>query len=99
MKPRLSRWRRIFVPTLFATCAASAWPKRCRKGVFQSPWQALRTGETLCQNATFAVNEELMGADGRGWAFDDSTLFPQDPSVIRGYWHPVSPVQGAAAWA
>ncbi|CAK9009004.1 unnamed protein product [Durusdinium trenchii] len=47
--------------------------------------EAPRTGETLCQNATFAAAEELMGADGRiylrladgrGWAFDDSTLFP-----------------------
>eukprot|EP00434_Breviolum_minutum_P006246 symbB.v1.2.005511.t1/scaffold310.1/size231343/16 len=37
-------------------------------------------------------------ADGRGWAFDDSTLFPHDPSVIRGYWQPVSvaPTQGGA---
>mmetsp|Transcript_34649 Transcript_34649/g.79327 ORF Transcript_34649/g.79327 Transcript_34649/m.79327 type:complete len:149 (-) Transcript_34649:101-547(-) len=61
--------------------------------------EAPRTGETLCQNATFAAAEELLGADGRvylrladgrGWAFDDSALFPQDPSVIRGFWQPIS---------
>mmetsp|Transcript_10827 Transcript_10827/g.20269 ORF Transcript_10827/g.20269 Transcript_10827/m.20269 type:complete len:203 (+) Transcript_10827:92-700(+) len=61
--------------------------------------EAPRTGETLCQNATFAAAEELAGADGRfylrladgrGWAFDDSALFPHDPSVIRGYWQPIS---------
>mmetsp|Transcript_85465 Transcript_85465/g.178569 ORF Transcript_85465/g.178569 Transcript_85465/m.178569 type:complete len:155 (-) Transcript_85465:181-645(-) len=67
--------------------------------------EAPRTGEMLCQNATFAAAEELMGADGRiylrladgrGWAFDDSALFPHDPSVIRGYWQPISiaPKQG-----
>jgi len=61
--------------------------------------EAPRTGETLCQNATFATAEELLGADGRiylrlsdgrGWAFDDSALFPHDPSVLRGFWQPVS---------
>lgn len=61
--------------------------------------EAPRTSETLCQNATFAAAEELLGADGRvylrladgrGWAFDDSQLFPHDPSVIRGFWQPVS---------
>merc|ERR1719392_381300 len=68
--------------------------------------EAPRSGETLCQNATFAAAEELLGADGRvylrladgrGWAFDDSALFPHDPSVMRGYWQPVSlaPPQGA----
>merc|ERR1719201_1197976 len=67
--------------------------------------EAPRSGETLCQNATFAAAEELLGADGRvylrladgrGWAFDDSALFPHDPSVVRGYWQPVSlvPPQG-----
>mmetsp|Transcript_123245 Transcript_123245/g.356043 ORF Transcript_123245/g.356043 Transcript_123245/m.356043 type:complete len:187 (-) Transcript_123245:254-814(-) len=67
--------------------------------------EAPRTGEMLCQNATFAAAEELMGADGRvylrladgrGWAFDDSSLFPHDPSVVRGFWQPVSvaPPQG-----
>lgn len=30
-------------------------------------------------------------ADGRGWAFDDTTLFPHDPAVIRGYWSPLGP--------
>eukprot|EP00933_Yihiella_yeosuensis_P057868 TRINITY_DN57996_c0_g1_i1.p1 TRINITY_DN57996_c0_g1~~TRINITY_DN57996_c0_g1_i1.p1 ORF type:complete len:195 (-),score=29.86 TRINITY_DN57996_c0_g1_i1:111-695(-) len=61
--------------------------------------EAPRTGETLCQNATIAAAEELLGADGRvylrladgrGWAFDDYALFPHDPSVVRGYWQPVS---------
>merc|ERR1719473_2294365 len=70
--------------------------------------EAPRSGETLCQNATFAAAEELLGADGRvylrladgrGWAFDDSALFPHDPSVVRGFWQPVSlaPPQHAAA--
>mmetsp|Transcript_107584 Transcript_107584/g.321712 ORF Transcript_107584/g.321712 Transcript_107584/m.321712 type:complete len:155 (+) Transcript_107584:97-561(+) len=67
--------------------------------------EAPRTGETLCQNATFAAAEELLGADGRaylrladgrGWAFDDSALFPHDPSVVRGFWQPVSLVPPAA---
>eukprot|EP00929_Paragymnodinium_shiwhaense_P088150 TRINITY_DN4837_c0_g1_i1.p2 TRINITY_DN4837_c0_g1~~TRINITY_DN4837_c0_g1_i1.p2 ORF type:complete len:172 (-),score=22.12 TRINITY_DN4837_c0_g1_i1:371-886(-) len=75
--------------------------------------QAPKTGETLCQNATFAAAEEIMGqdsriylrlADGRGWAFDDSAIFPQDPSVCRGFWQPVGPApadgaQGAAGAA
>eukprot|EP00438_Fugacium_kawagutii_P001838 Skav215874 [mRNA] locus=scaffold2770:123964:125952:- [translate_table: standard] len=67
--------------------------------------EAPRTGETLCQNATLAVAEEILGADGRvylrladgrGWAFDDSALFPHDPSVVRGYWQPVSVVPPGA---
>eukprot|EP00928_Gymnodinium_smaydae_P039100 TRINITY_DN26795_c0_g1_i2.p2 TRINITY_DN26795_c0_g1~~TRINITY_DN26795_c0_g1_i2.p2 ORF type:complete len:184 (+),score=36.02 TRINITY_DN26795_c0_g1_i2:93-644(+) len=62
--------------------------------------EAPKTGETLCQNATFAAAEEIMGqdsriylrlADGRGWAFDDSAIFPSDPSVVRGYWQMVGP--------
>merc|ERR1711977_307182 len=66
--------------------------------------EAPRTGETLCQNATLAAAEELLGADGRvysrladgrGWAFDDSALFPHDPSVIRGYWKPMYPASQA----
>merc|ERR1712217_584232 len=72
--------------------------------------EAPRTGETLCQNATLAAAEELLGADGRvylrladgrGWAFDDSALFPHDPSVVRGFWQPVSlvPPQDSAAGA
>merc|ERR1719183_1466862 len=72
--------------------------------------EAPKTGETLCQNATLAAAEELLGADGRvylrladgrGWAFDDSALFPHDPSVVRGYWQPVSlvPPQHSAAAA
>merc|ERR1719491_111639 len=61
--------------------------------------EAPRTGEMLCQNATLASAEEILGADqrvylkladGRGWAFDDSALFPHDPSVVRGFWQPVS---------
>jgi len=61
--------------------------------------EAPRTGEMLCQNATFASAEELLGADqrvylrladGRGWAFDDTALFPHDPSVVRGFWQPIS---------
>eukprot|EP00913_Durusdinium_trenchii_P026110 g24493.t1 len=30
-------------------------------------------------------------ADGRGWAFDDSALYPHDPVVIRGFWSPIGP--------
>eukprot|EP00928_Gymnodinium_smaydae_P033896 TRINITY_DN2414_c1_g1_i1.p1 TRINITY_DN2414_c1_g1~~TRINITY_DN2414_c1_g1_i1.p1 ORF type:complete len:169 (-),score=41.04 TRINITY_DN2414_c1_g1_i1:66-572(-) len=61
--------------------------------------EAPKTGDTLCQNATIAAAEEVLGqdqrvylrlADGRGWAFDDSALFPHDPSVVRGYWRPVA---------
>merc|ERR1719491_503726 len=70
--------------------------------------EAPRTGEMLCQNATLAAAEEILGADqrvylrladGRGWGFDDSALFPHDPTVVRGFWQPVSlaPPQGAAA--
>eukprot|EP00405_Crypthecodinium_cohnii_P020741 CAMPEP_0206480342 /NCGR_PEP_ID=MMETSP0324_2-20121206/37239_1 /ASSEMBLY_ACC=CAM_ASM_000836 /TAXON_ID=2866 /ORGANISM="Crypthecodinium cohnii, Strain Seligo" /LENGTH=161 /DNA_ID=CAMNT_0053957115 /DNA_START=91 /DNA_END=576 /DNA_ORIENTATION=+ len=72
--------------------------------------EAPRTGEMLCQNATFAAAEELLGADGRiylrladgrGWAFDDSALFAHDPSVMRGYWQPIgpAPAQGQPAVA
>mmetsp|Transcript_142801 Transcript_142801/g.355915 ORF Transcript_142801/g.355915 Transcript_142801/m.355915 type:complete len:175 (-) Transcript_142801:7-531(-) len=68
--------------------------------------EAARTGETLSQNATFAAAEELLGADGRvylrladgrGWAFDDTALFPHDPAVIRGYWSPMGPAPVTAA--
>jgi len=53
------------------------------------------TGTTLLQNETFPVGEEMQSvdgrvylrlADGRGWAFDDTTLMPHDPSVKRGSW-------------
>merc|ERR1712118_326234 len=56
---------------------------------------AALTGETLQHNEIFAVCEEvpcadgriyLRLADGRGWAFDDSALLPEDPSVVRGDW-------------
>merc|ERR1719337_839564 len=66
--------------------------------------EAPRSGETLCQNATFAAAEELLGADGRvylrladgrGWAFDDSALFPHDPSVVRDL--PIMLVQAVLA--
>merc|ERR1719491_1919120 len=68
--------------------------------------EAPRTGEMLCQNATLAAAEEILGADqrvylrladGRGWAFDDSALFPHDPSVVRGFWQPVSLVPAQTA--
>lgn len=61
---------------------------------------APRVGITLGQNATFAASEELPQpdgrvylrlADGRGWAFDDSALYPHDPVVIRGFWSPIGP--------
>lgn len=61
---------------------------------------APRVGITLGQNATFAASEELPQpdgrvylrlADGRGWAFDDSQLYPHDPVVTRGFWSPIGP--------
>eukprot|EP00930_Biecheleria_cincta_P101391 TRINITY_DN93037_c0_g1_i1.p1 TRINITY_DN93037_c0_g1~~TRINITY_DN93037_c0_g1_i1.p1 ORF type:complete len:275 (+),score=31.15 TRINITY_DN93037_c0_g1_i1:28-852(+) len=67
----------------------------------QSPSiDAPRCGVLLSQNSTFAVAEEFLGsdgrlylrlADGRGWAFDDAALYPQDPAVVRGFWSPVGP--------
>merc|ERR1719282_434468 len=58
--------------------------------------EAPRTAETLCQNATFAAAEELLGADGRVYLRladgRGSALFPHDPSVVRGFWQPVSVV-------
>mmetsp|Transcript_23471 Transcript_23471/g.42340 ORF Transcript_23471/g.42340 Transcript_23471/m.42340 type:complete len:216 (+) Transcript_23471:27-674(+) len=67
---------------------------------------APRTGLTLSQNSTFAAAEELLGpdgrlylrlADGRGWAFDDSALYPHDPAVVRGFWSAVGPGNPPAA--
>jgi len=51
-----------------------------------------RTGVILQRGVVFAVSESLMGydgrvylrlADGRGWAFDDTALIPEDPSVVK----------------
>jgi len=50
------------------------------------------TGFTLLKNEVFSVCQEIASpdgriylclADGRGWAFDDSALAPEDPSVVR----------------
>jgi len=50
------------------------------------------SGTTLPCNAVFAVSGSIVGhdqrvylrlADGSGWAFDDSMLFPDNPSVYR----------------
>ncbi|CAJ1397862.1 unnamed protein product [Effrenium voratum] len=67
----------------------------------QSPnIDAPRVGTMLEQNATFAASEEFPGpdgriylrlADGRGWAFDDSAIYPNDPVVVRGFWSPIGP--------
>jgi len=63
-------------------------------------FEAPCTGPVLLCNEIFGVSEELPGADGRvylrladgrGWAYDDSSLFPHDPSVARGRWEPVGP--------
>lgn len=60
---------------------------RCRPSVL-SPG----TGVCLKQHDVIEVSEEVSGLDGRiylrlkdgrGWAFDDSKLMPQDPSVVR----------------
>jgi len=58
-------------------------------------FSAPRNNVILHCNQTFAVSQEIFGtdlrrylrvADGRGWAFDDTALYPNDPSVIRGKW-------------
>jgi len=63
---------------------------RCSPSV-EAAW----TGVTLPQYDVFAVAEELQSldgrvylrlCDGRGWAFDDTLLMPDDPSVKRGKW-------------
>lgn len=63
---------------------------RCSPSV-EAPW----TGVTLPQMDVFAVAEEVQSldgrvylrlCDGRGWAFDDTLLMPDDPSVKRGKW-------------
>lgn len=50
-----------------------------------------QTGVILHRGEVFAASETLAGydgrvylrlADGRGWAFDDSAIFPDDPSVF-----------------
>jgi len=50
------------------------------------------TGITLLKNEVFSVDQQIASpdgriylrlADGRGWAFDDSVLAPEDPSVVR----------------
>jgi hypothetical protein len=67
-----------------------------RSGPF---FDAARTGVTLASNEVFSVSQSVPGADGRiylcltdgrGWVFDDSALMPQDPSVVRGCWAPLS---------
>jgi len=69
---------------------------------------APRTDTVLFQNETFGVNEEISGADGRiylrladgrGWAFDDTALNPEDASVKRGHWAalPLAPLQPVLA--
>lgn len=58
---------------------------------------APRTGLTMPCNEVFAVSEAIQSADhrmylrladGRGWVFDDSALFPEDPAVVQGHWAP-----------
>eukprot|EP00746_Dinoflagellata_sp_MGD_P141361 gnl/MRDRNA2_/MRDRNA2_74480_c0_seq2.p1 gnl/MRDRNA2_/MRDRNA2_74480_c0~~gnl/MRDRNA2_/MRDRNA2_74480_c0_seq2.p1 ORF type:complete len:402 (-),score=54.38 gnl/MRDRNA2_/MRDRNA2_74480_c0_seq2:260-1297(-) len=62
---------------------------------FEAQW----TGEILHKNEIFSVDQEIMGeggrvylrlTDGRGWAFDDSALAPQSPSVVHMVFVPVS---------
>lgn len=57
-----------------------------------------KVGFTLAHNEIFSVCETVQGvtpddlrvylrlSDGRGWVFDDSAIYPQDPSVKRGHW-------------
>jgi len=77
----------------------------------QADFESKKVGITLRFNETFAVNEivhstnpedkrvYLRLADGHGWAFDDSAVYPSDPSVMRGHWQPVAqpPTPVAAA--
>eukprot|EP00746_Dinoflagellata_sp_MGD_P141362 gnl/MRDRNA2_/MRDRNA2_74480_c0_seq3.p1 gnl/MRDRNA2_/MRDRNA2_74480_c0~~gnl/MRDRNA2_/MRDRNA2_74480_c0_seq3.p1 ORF type:complete len:388 (-),score=57.20 gnl/MRDRNA2_/MRDRNA2_74480_c0_seq3:447-1442(-) len=69
---------------------------------FEAQW----TGEILHKNEIFSVDQEIMGeggrvylrlTDGRGWAFDDSALAPEDPSVVRmdfqAVTYPITPWQ------
>lgn len=65
----------------------------------QPSFLAGRSGVVLPQNEVFAVSAEILGADGRiylrladgrGWAFDDSALLPQDPSVMRVHFVPTN---------
>jgi hypothetical protein len=62
-------------------------------------FDAMRTNVILAFNETFVACEEVLGpdyrrylrlADGRGWAFDDAALHPQDPSVVRVTPHPIT---------
>lgn len=55
-------------------------------------FEAQCTGLALLKNEVFSVDQEIASpdgriylhlTDGRGWAFDDSALAPQDPSVVR----------------
>lgn len=64
---------------------------------------AMCTGVTLKHNDVIQVCQQILRddglvflrlADGRGWAFDDSALNPEDPSVVQGHW---APVQGQVA--
>jgi len=59
------------------------------------------TGWMLRHNDVFEVCESILGmdgrvylllADGRGWAFDDSALFPHEPSIVHGRWSPTNVV-------
>lgn len=61
---------------------------------------APKVGITLPCNHTFAADQYFHGdaqdrrlylrlADGRGWVFDDSAIYPDNPSVRRGYFQPV----------
>lgn len=62
---------------------------------FEAQW----TGGMLAKNEVFSVDHEIVDpsgriylhlTDGRGWAFDDSALAPQSPSVVRMDFGPVS---------
>lgn len=62
-----------------------------------------KVGITLPCNHVFSVCQYFHGdaqdrrtylrlADGRGWVFDDSAIYPDNPSVKRGNWQPAQPV-------
>jgi len=75
--------------TWFVVCYAGSPGAFLRHG---PDLQAECTGITLLKNEVFSVDQHIASpdgriylhlADGRGWAFDDSVLAPEDPSVVR----------------
>lgn len=80
--------------TWFCIACESGVLMRCTPH-FEAQW----TGGILPKNEVFSVDQEITDpsgriylhlTDGRGWAFDDSALAPQNPSVVRMEFVPLS---------